>query len=387
MCLLKKILNKRASDDDTLIKNLAKEIGYSDTPIRNFKNKPEKELDSFESLVKMVRYLEPDREIEIMIDYSNHLRLNFNTARYMLDYLSVNRQLDEMNSLIEKMKESSNKESALWAKAYSLLYLWQTQSFKLDLDKFLNEVNYLVTKNIPSLEILQRLLKCYIYDQKQYHKQVLEISEEVKFLIEKVEDNYLKRVYSVKINEITSNLKLWVYNDFDGAREDANKVIEADLGIGFTAYAKYTIAQSYFYTSYDKSREYFIDCIRLYETMNRKEVAEDVVGSLEFLEIFWDQKKQDSSFILKENELYIKAKLNIDITEDLHNFNDENKQGFILFLKGINENNTDFLFKSMIQNLKGGDAFSANAARLELQNRGFSEVVLNELIKIHDNQK
>ncbi|MEH6944058.1 AimR family lysis-lysogeny pheromone receptor [Bacillus sp. JJ722] len=304
MCILKRILNKKSSDDSSLITNLAKEIGCASSSITKFKNEENKEFHDFEGLVKMVKFLDEDNEFEIMMDYSTNIDVNSMSARTMLDYLSVNRQFDAMNSLIERIKQTSNSESKPWVEAYSLLYLWQIQAYELDLDKFLNEVNGLNTKNFTSLEILQRLLKCYAYDLKKDHKQVFEISEEIKILINNVKEKYLKRVFSVKLYEVLSNINLWVFYDADTSRFYAMKVIEANIGNAFNSYAYYIIAQSYFYNSYDISKQFFVKSIDGYKSFGRNEVAKDIEETLELLEVFWGQKDLNENFLLKKNELY-----------------------------------------------------------------------------------
>lgn len=295
MSLLQKILNKKSSDDDTLMTNLAKEIGSTRPPIVNFKNEEDRELLNFEGLVKMVRLLDSDNEFDIMIDYSKSIDVNNMTARYLLDYFSVNRQLEAMSNLIERMKES-NAESKLWANAYSLLYLWQIKTYELDLDKFLIEVNNINTENIAAIEIVKRLLKCYIYDQKKYYKQVFELSTEIEYLLNDVQEKYLQKVYSVRIYEILSNLTLLVFNDSESSRYFAMKVIEADIGKGFNAYAYYIVGQSYFYSSHDLSRQFFLRSIEDYSSMGRNEVAKDIESTLELLETFWGHKDLQDNF-------------------------------------------------------------------------------------------
>jgi hypothetical protein len=340
---------------------------------------PSKEFDSLNGLIKIVRHLFGEDEKKLMEKYSTEIDPNNKTARYMLEYLSVNRLLDSMKQLINKMLDCKNKDSREWAKVYSLLYEWQTDFYGMDFNVFISRLDEFKT-NIHELNTLITIMRCNIYYKEKLYKMFYEISRTLQFSIENIKDEFIKTCYSVKYNEIMSYLSLRIFNEPEKARQYAQIVLDSDIGKTFNAYAHYVIGCSYLFTDYEKAKDHLYQSSKTYMDINRKDAADNVNEERELLEIVWD-KDIFSIHTNKDYRYYWMVKTNRQIPEELENLNLD--KPFYFLIKGMKENNTESLLHSMIVFVKQGDLFLANLPKNELLKRGYSENIVKELLNIH----
>ena len=211
MTLFNKILTKKLESDKSYSKELREAVKCSQSTISKYKNEPNSEIDSFQGMLDIVRYIDEDKEYEIMADYALHANPNKQTARYLLEYFSCNRMLDELNSLLTKMEnESTNKQSVEYAKVYRLQYKRQTQS--ISSDDTLNELNKMKITD-QALQVFADLIKCYCYYEKEYHLQALELAHLIEEEVSKIKERYLQNTLMAKFHEISSYISLWIHND------------------------------------------------------------------------------------------------------------------------------------------------------------------------------
>jgi hypothetical protein len=340
---------------------------------------PKKEFDSLYGLIKIVKYIFSEDEKKLMEQYSMEIDINNKTARYMLEYLSVNRLLDSMKKLIDNMTNSKNKDSREWAKVYSLLHEWQTDFYGMDFNLFVSRLDEFKT-NIHELNTLITIMRCNIYYKEKLYKMFYEISRTLQFSIENIKDDFIKTCYSVKYNEIMSYLSLRVFNEPEKARQYAQIVLDSDIGKTFNAYAHYVIGCSYLFTEYEKAKEHLYLSSKTYMDINRKDAADNVNEERELLEIVWD-KDIFSVHTNKDYRYYWMVKTNRQIPDELENLNLD--KPFYFLIKGMKENNTESLLHSMIIFVKKGDLFLANLSKFELLKRGYSENIVKELLNIH----
>jgi hypothetical protein len=313
-----------------------------------------------------------------MEQYASEIDVNNKSARHMLEYLSVNRMLDSMKSLINQMTECKNKESREWAKLYTIIYEWQTNFYGIDFLDILNRLNEIKT-TIHELNILINITKCNCYYQNRVYRMSFELSYGIEKSLESVKDEYIKASYGVRFSEIMSYLCLRVFNDPEKVRIHAQNVINFNIGVTFNAYANYAIGCSYLFTDYDKAREHLIESVNLYTSLNRLDGADNVKEEVELLDIVWD-KDIFSVYYNKEYKYYWYAKNNRNI-QDLESLDLE--ESFYLLIKGMRDNDSDLLLHSLILFVKNGDLFLGNLAKLELLKRGYNNDIINSLLSIY----
>ena len=108
MTLFNKILNKKLESSKTYSKELRQAVNCSQSTISKYKNEPNSEIDSFQGMLDIVRYMDEEKEYEIMTDYARHANPNKQTSRYMLEYMLCNRHLDEMDELLTRMEKETS---------------------------------------------------------------------------------------------------------------------------------------------------------------------------------------------------------------------------------------------------------------------------------------
>src|SRR5690606_33351194 len=97
---LKQMIRNEFDKDRGISKKIAEIAGYKNpTPLYKFLNEPSRELDNFYSLLKVVRALFPDRELELMENYLRTVDPNKKTARVGLEYAQVNNLTDLSDEL------------------------------------------------------------------------------------------------------------------------------------------------------------------------------------------------------------------------------------------------------------------------------------------------
>lgn len=377
---LKQIILKKIKDSPRgYATELAKIAGYTQAGglTKVLENK-DKEFDKFCSVLHLARHVFGDEEKKMMELYSTEIDPNNKIARHMLEYLSVNRLLDSMKLLIDKMLVCKNKESREWAKFYSISLEWQSDFYGIDFLDILNRLREFKT-NIPELNTHINIMRCNSYYQNRMYRMSHELSHGIKKSLESIKDEYIKTSYSVRFYEIMSYLSLRVFNQPEQARIYAQSIIDYNVGVTFNAYANYVIGCSYLFIDYDKSKEHLTESVNIYTSINRIDGADNVREEVELLDIMWE-KNIFSVYYNKEYKYYWYAKRNMEI-KDLESLNLD--EPFYLLIKGIRENNTDLLLHSLILFVKNGDLFLGNLSKLELLKRGYSEDIMKSLLSIY----
>lgn len=380
---IRSLINKEKMDNKGLLTELAKEAKHANTStISKWLKDEKKEFDNLDSLLAIVKKMYPDNILTAIEHYSVTINVNKKVTRHLLEYLSCNRLLDAMRNLLDRMLQSDNDDITQWAKAYDLQHEYQANYSEVNKVKHLKKIRKLKA-NDPTLEVFTELMKCYMYYHNDNHQMAYEIAEEILDLLEEIEDGYVKRVYTVKLHEVYSYVNLWLLNDTEAARSSSYKVLEANIGETFNAYAYFTIGYSYFYTSFNKAEEFLSKSVSTYRSMNRVDAADDVERTIEKLEIFWEKAVKKEIYKDINNELYYKAKYKMDITSLLPLSIDEDLIGYKLFAEGLGSSNKDLLMQSMIRFLKQGSAFEACLPMLELIKLGEDQKTLQDLLNIN----
>lgn len=379
MTLFNKILVKNLESSKSYSKELEQAVKCSTSTISKYKNDPNGEVESFQLMLDIIRFMDEDREIEIVTDYAKHVNVNRQSARHVLEYLLCNRLLGEMDELLTRMeKETTNKQNKEYIKVYRIFY--KRNANLMDADEQLAGLKSVKDKD-PVLSILTKIGQCYAYYDKDHYKILLETVSGLESEINDIKEEYVKRALKAKYYEIMSFLSLWVMNDYNKALEYAAEVIKLNIGETYSAYANVIAGYSTFFTSYGTTKKHLEASRNLYGMIGRMEGVDFAIEALEMLDVHYKLKK-GNSFVSKRNELYYKAINGMPI-DDLEEHKSSIEEGFYLLIKGMTEDNTDLLMGSMIEYLGEGNGFYCNFAKNELLKRGFSNYVLEKLHKIN----
>ena len=195
MIKLKSILVKETANESKLEQKLADIAGCSIPTLNTFKNTEKKEMKDFLGLIKIVRYLRPKEEFDLMVDYSEQVNPNFQTARYMLEYLDTNGLYQAKDNLIDRMIDTNNAESKAWAKLYKLdtqVVRRLTSPFDA-IHQFSNFGGKLENK------IVAQIFSAYVYLDQKLYEQVLKVVEGTIESLKQVNDNFIENMYMTRL--------------------------------------------------------------------------------------------------------------------------------------------------------------------------------------------
>ena len=380
MTLFNKILTKKLEANKSYSQELRKAVNCAQSTISKYKNEPNAEVDSFQGMLDIVRYMDKEKEYDIMVDYAQHVNPNRQTARYMLEYFSCNRMINEMGVLLNKIEEeATNKQSLEYAKIYRLQYRRQTQD--ITAEELIEEINKAKVTD-QTLKVFLDIIKCYCFYDKDYHLEALELTQKINVDLHGIKEKYLKNTLTAKYHEISSYISLWIHNDFEQAAHHANEVLNSELGYLYRGYAYFILGYSKFFNNYNESREYLEKSLTIYEMVNSKAGMSNAIDAIEYLDVFYNKRKDSNEYTNIRMKYYDMALHHNMLPDDFDSMVDQLGEEYYYLIKGVYENDCDSLMLSMIKYVKTGNAFFANFSRYELEKRGYNKMILNELHKI-----
>ena len=378
MSKLKNLLVKRTEEERDLAGKLAEAIGCNRSVIAKFKN-PEKELDSFDSLIAIVKLLDEDNELELMVDYAESLDVNNKTARYMLEYLVVSRQMEAMRRLLNRMKEAKNKDSIEWASFYELLYTQLTDYRNVDYkQRLVTTTNY--RTNTLEMRVMRKLLNVYSHYETEGYKNMLDIIEVIEGVLTEIKDGFIRKSYQARALEMKIYVCLTVNDNREEARKLSRELINLNVSKKYTAYAYHTIGLSYLYESYDEGIKHLNRSISIYEEVDSPTSKSDIAQVEDTKELFaavWNKK------IDYKIEMYYKLYIayqgeKVDSVSTIHDV------AFKLLIEGIQDQSLNLLMNSLIEFVKRGDKFQANLTKIALNRLGYNHDFITNLININN---
>lgn len=347
-------------------KELAPIAGYNgEHGGQNFKRaltKEEGEFDNFQGILDLVEFIWQDNAVEVIGQFSYEISPSRKTARYMLEWLSVNRQLEAFEALLCRMGNCRNSESKEFAKAYSIQYNAQKVAPNIDYDEVIKQVKSFKT-NIPELKVFLKIIQTHAYHQKGNYYMTRILSEEIDSYLHELESDYIGTSYTRKLSEVMTWIELRVFNNPVGCRKYADKLINSDASKSFKAFAYFQKGYSYFFVSYDESVKYLSESLRLYKEINSKKwVIKDLEVKIEFAKVYWNKLEKPECYDEK-NFLLMSIKNGVNVSKSLDGYKDKLDQSMYLYLKGYNDKNHVVLIESIMEFIGKGDSFLANLPR------------------------
>lgn len=377
MCKLKKLIASETESKKNYEKVLAEVAGCSESTINKFKNSENRGFEDFYGLIKIVRYMVPEREFEYMIDYSKYIDVNKQEAQNMLEYLSIHRQITAFGDLIIRMKNASIK-SKEWATMYEYMYEWQRNFDEVDQLTHLNSIRGQKIKS-EEMNIFKKLLEIYAYYNMMDFKMTFELIKGLEEQIHDLKDGYIKTTYTGRLNELLSHSSIRVICNPEQARVYALDTIKNGVADKYIGYAYYIVGLSYFYESFDKALMNYKKSLTVFEEMKYKQSSEPLEESIEFLYAYWGKRM---AFKELKNDIFYRLKTGQSIEENT--INKVEHESFRLLLLGIYKKDMNLLLEAAIKFIRSGDSYTAIIAKEELNKIGIQGSFLESLIKIND---
>lgn len=322
-------------------------------------------------VLDLVLFLDPENEVELMTNYVMEIKRKKN-KRIALEYAHT-RQVERLSEfLIQQGLNDSNNEVREW----SQIYQWRLQAKRTDYNEreFLNELKNFKAHSLE-MEALLMILEMYGFFYNQKYEISYHYVEEIKLKLEEITDPFIKRAFSVRLDEALAHISLKYNDDETEARTAASRILDAKLGPTFDSTAYFILGLSYMTESYEESYRFFKKCLLINKQIDRYNVVEDLKEQISILQLYWRKSVEFSKSLFIKHLLYGGSNT-VDYSTD------KQKQAFLLLFEGMREADCDKLLLSMHLFVNNKDRFRARLPKIQLlkldsfKNSALKEVIM-----------
>ena len=369
-------------------KELAKIAGYNPQGggFSKWLNEPDRDITDFNGLIRVVRKLFPLTESELMSDYAKTLDVNRKTARYMLEYASVNNLKDLASYMREKLNDSRNSVSKAWGAIYNIDHKAFTN--QITLHQSISMAAEYINHEHAEVRAYSRLIQIYGYHDLKINTAVDELMKLAEKDIDEIKDTFIRDSYGARLAVIAGHDYLHS-GDVKNARLQGKKILLSSSCESFKTLANLSLGNSYLFESFNDAKKYLKKALELCYMQNDTYYAKQVRGSMNFLHNYWSKEvpyqmtddsvstSHDKAYQLinkgdKEEALQLLNSINLEDCSDC-------EKGFNYFYRGLISNNKDDYYTSIMHFKNISEKFYRNAALIELQKIGENDVLLRTL--------
>lgn len=344
---------------------------------------------NFESVLRIVKFLYPDEEKEIMQDYVKTQKSK--NARHALEYCVMNYCWEQADELIELLSNSSNPVDREWAAIYDLI--------RMRRDKLLSPIELLQQVEVikpkePEMQILKTLLKGYLYfDMAEQHSLFLHM-EGIDTLISELTSNFMKDSFQVRLSLVMNTVYLYA-NHLEKSRHYSYAIIGQDFFEDKKAAAYNNLGLSYMLEDYQKAKDYFMKALKVYVTYDQHEYVKIVKLNLSFLSSYWGINREFTEplegqrnyinyiyYLIKKGELSLAQELISRV--DLEELTEWDK-AFYYYYKGLLTDDVTTFYCSVELFIHMDNHLYLQLPLIELKRLGENDKVLKILSSIRRN--
>ncbi|GAA0379097.1 AimR family lysis-lysogeny pheromone receptor [Bacillus horti] len=388
--LRERILQTLDKQDNIDQRKLARIAGLSESSISRFLHGFEEV--NFESVLKMVKHLYPQEEIEIMRDYI--VTQKSRNARHGLEYCIMNKLTDELEVLIENLKDSANPLDKEWAGMYVLIRVMEKGDIALE--DLLIKVEMYNPKEIE-MDVLKSILKGYIYFNLNEYQSLTFHVRDVEHKIIKIKSNFIKDSFKVRYSLLMSTVKKQT-NDLESSRNFSYIVLGQEHFQHVKGTAYHQIGYSYMLDDFHKADEKFNKAMNFYISqqnehhINKLKLDRCFLYSYHQLDQDFNLPLENCSHLLNYIFYLIQKDEQSLALSHLNEINEENlsdwDQAFYWYYTGLLTEDTSDFYKSVEHFIQLGEYFFLRLPIDELRKLGENENALNILsTKENNNEK
>ncbi|CAH0306110.1 AimR family lysis-lysogeny pheromone receptor [Priestia megaterium] len=339
-------------------KELAENVGIDAKTMRRVLNR-EIETD-FCNIVTICDFLYKSSDKLIEWCYSLEKPGNIRAA---MEYMTVNKKHDDLKAYIyKKALNSGSKMLKRWGSMYLLVLDYENNPY--DHINMLRKVRAAVPCD-DDMGILLRLLEaslCYriVCSESTYLYEMSRICDEVADDIYNMKECFLKKTFTLRLQDLICKRELYVKANVEKAREYATKNINQEICALFKANAYYQVGLSFTFESHDQRQRNTEMAIKTYREAGYDCFADDLERfALPFADAYYGVEVSEGE---KEGIAHYEAKWGDK--EKAHRLIDEEieeagESMYNLYYKGIATGDDKILIKSLSQFLRVGDNFFA----------------------------
>jgi tetratricopeptide (TPR) repeat protein len=327
----------------------------------------------------IVRYICPSLELNFMSQYVLSLTRPENIRKSM-EYCSINRLLNELNTLVSNSKTDRNSDVREAGECYQISHGMQTGELS-PLETY-EKVRFMKA-SLKENQILLRILEvCSIFNRGEFSFTSVSLGE-LKKHIDTLGDGYIKESFLCRYYELMHSIKI-KQGDTKIARAYCKRILDSKTsGLVYRAVAFNRIGASFQSEDLDKSIKYYRKAQKLYKAIDRNDLVEITEYNIQFTQILWDKKVDNP--IDQELEAYSLIKKGMRKTGyNLLCSIDDQEQSIcpiLEFMKGEAnvEESIAHYYNSMNLYLKKGDRHLASLSQIRLLALGEKDYIVSAL--------
>lgn len=235
----------------------------------------------FESALRLVKYLYPEQEREVMSEYiPTQKSMN---ARHALEYCAMNGLWDLVEQTIKLLSSSNNTVDKEWAAMYQF-FLMNTKRLLSPLEQ-LHQIEIFKPRE-KEIQILKSILKAYIYHELTEYRSVVLHVKDIDLQLLEIKTEFIKISFTVRINLIMSVIYKRA-NNLVQSRKYCHFILEQNYFDIVKAKAHQQIGLSYLYEDYQKSLYHLKEELKLNTYYGKVDFINKNLRNISFLKSFW----------------------------------------------------------------------------------------------------
>lgn len=351
---------------------LADRLGVSAGVVNKFFGK-KKEI-SFDIVWKIVRFVDPDKKIELLNQYSPEV--TGKNLKLALEFFSINAQKQTLSELLERCR-AGNAELKEWARVYGVFHDFMikvhTDIETVGLFNMLRRVDVALKET----RFVLYSFEMYTYFYRNEYKLLYSFLMDLNILLIDIEHPFLRRSFHARADEILCHIELKHFNNPMTARMYSDRVLEHDIADNLNATAYFVKGLSYILEDFNKCIYNLQKCKDHYDKTDRQTIIDDMRNQIEMAHVIWDK---NIAYTSPFHQALFDVKQGHRAVSDLDQYMSIENRPYIFLIKGIVLKDINFLYTSLIHFKNIGDRFRANIPKLELIKLGINETMLTELL-------
>lgn len=360
--------------------DIAKASGITKSALSHLKSGTELK---FPTLLKIAKYVFKNNYFTVFKDWC----LRFNNPmnlRHALEYLAVNKLVNELEELINKIEKSfPSRELQDWIQAYKIQLMYLRFAPTTDI---LNAIRQFSPKTTET-KILMVIIEVSCKNRLREYNSMAALVEGVDVTIDDIKEEYIKESYQIRIKEVLSYVYIYSYNKPEKARELAFEIISSDFCATLTAHSYHIVGMSYLFDSYELCLGYIQEYRKALIDLGRLRDAElSLQSDIPFINNVWSKASEqpatsDLSEIAHYEAMMGSKEKALEIINGI--IDKHGTSGFSLYYKALATGDLSLFMQSMVYFVtKRGGKYYANLPYKYLKNdpvfAPIAELLLND---------
>ncbi|UOE93786.1 AimR family lysis-lysogeny pheromone receptor [Alkalihalobacillus sp. LMS39] len=381
MSNIRSLLSQELQTDPSLLLKISEISGFKEEEINSFLTNETVFLD-FGKLLDVIDSFFPEQANDLIEHYIKSLNINHPTAQQVLEYVFINR-LDYSFPFLYRMMGASNEENQNFASIYKFHYENYAKPFKYDFRE---------TKSSPTLHAFKTIMEAYTLYKQVDVPTLIRKKEYVEYTINNfVKDEFIRNYYLLHHYRVLMGIML-DQNEIEECRRMANEILQLRkrVSLNFANNAYHCLGISYLFEDYDKGIYYLKKTRDLYRKMPQFPDS-DIHSSINLHQMLWNREPEElrpnSNVIGDKHDIvfYFVHKHDFESAKEILFNIDESKisqrdSAFHFYLKGILEDDSDHLYKSIMLFKQIGNKFYIQLPINELKKKGMNPILLDTLL-------